>query len=52
MSGELLQQYKLYVVSRDASCQARFEINHAGYGLLQSACFRKSGGQTDLYHLP
>ena len=43
--GEPLQQYKLYFDARDGSGQARFEINHAGYRLLQSACFRKSGGR-------
>jgi tetratricopeptide (TPR) repeat protein len=42
--GEPLQQYKLYFDRSDPTGQDRFEINHAGYRLLQSACFRKSRG--------
>jgi tetratricopeptide (TPR) repeat protein len=42
--GAPLQEYKLYFDRIDGSAQDRFEINHAGYRLLQSACFRKSEG--------
>jgi tetratricopeptide (TPR) repeat protein len=43
--GEPLQQYKLYFDRIDRSDPGRFEINHAGYRLLQSACFQKSTGR-------
>ncbi|MBI3207446.1 MAG: tetratricopeptide repeat protein [Candidatus Solibacter usitatus] len=42
--GEPLAAYKLYFDRADAP-QPRFEVNHAGYRLMQSACFRKSAGK-------
>jgi len=41
--GEKLAEYKAYF--DQAGDAGRFEINHAGYGMLQSACFTKSGGK-------
>jgi len=43
--GEPLQNYKLYFDRSDALGNRRFEINHAGYRLLRSACFQKSSGK-------
>ncbi|MBL8222192.1 MAG: tetratricopeptide repeat protein, partial [Bryobacterales bacterium] len=42
--GEPLENYKLYFDRADPP-DARLEVNHAGYRLLQSACFRQSGGK-------
>ncbi len=42
--GEPLGSYKLYFDRADAPAE-RFEVNHAGYRLLHSACFRKSNGR-------
>jgi len=42
--GEPLADYKLYFDRADAP-DARLEVNHAGYRLLQSACFRQSNGK-------
>jgi tetratricopeptide (TPR) repeat protein len=41
--GERLSDYKAYFDRSDGA--DRFEINHAGYRLLQSSCFTKSGGR-------
>jgi tetratricopeptide (TPR) repeat protein len=41
--GEALSDYKAYFDRADGA--DRFEINHAGYRLLQSSCFTKSGGR-------
>ncbi len=41
--GEALGDYKMLFDRTDS--QDRLEINHAGYRLLQSACFRGSGGR-------
>jgi tetratricopeptide (TPR) repeat protein len=43
--GEPLADYKVYFERADAASADRFEINHAGYRLLQSACFRGSNGR-------
>jgi tetratricopeptide (TPR) repeat protein len=43
--GEPLADYKLYFDRADAAGDDRFEINHAGYRLLQSRCYRESGGR-------
>jgi tetratricopeptide (TPR) repeat protein len=43
--GESLAAYKVYFDRTDSGETDRFEINHAGYRLLQSACFRKSDGK-------
>ena len=45
-----LADYKMLFDRTDAA--DRIEINHAGYRLLQSACFRKSEGKLHLHHLP
>ncbi|MFN7932309.1 MAG: tetratricopeptide repeat protein [Bryobacteraceae bacterium] len=42
--GEALESYKVYFDRADAA-EPRFEVNHAGYRLLKSACYRKSGGR-------
>jgi len=42
--GEPLSAYKLYFDRADAP-EPRFEVNHAGYRMLHSACFQKSGGK-------
>jgi len=42
--GEPLSSYKLYFDRADAS-EPRFEVNHAGYRLLQSQCFLQSQGR-------
>lgn len=41
--GEPLEEYKLFFDRADGA--DRFEINHAGYRLLQSRCFTGSGGR-------
>ncbi|HEU0120864.1 MAG TPA: tetratricopeptide repeat protein [Bryobacteraceae bacterium] len=41
--GEALGDFKT-LFDRADSPGPRFEVNHAGYRLLQSACFQKSGG--------
>ncbi len=41
--GEALTSYKTYF-DRDDS-KDRFEVNHAGYRLMQSRCFTESGGR-------
>lgn len=41
--GEALSDYKMLFDRTDS--QERLEINHAGYRLLQSECFRGSGGK-------
>jgi tetratricopeptide (TPR) repeat protein len=43
--GEALAAYKVYFDRTDSRQTDRFEINHAGYRLLQSACFQKSEGK-------
>jgi hypothetical protein len=43
--GEPLADYKVHFERADAAEADRFEINHAGYRLLQSACFRGSNGR-------
>lgn len=40
--GEALTDYKVYF---DRPNTERFEVNHAGYGMLQSRCFTASGGK-------
>jgi Flp pilus assembly protein TadD len=42
--GENLTSYKVYFDRSDPPVR-RFEVNHAGYRLLQSACFQKSAGR-------
>jgi tetratricopeptide (TPR) repeat protein len=42
--GEPLQAYKLYFDRAD-SPEPRLEVNHAGYRMLQSACFQASNGK-------
>lgn len=42
--GEPLASYKLYFDRADAPAE-RFEVNHAGYRLLHSACFQRSNGR-------
>jgi len=44
LPGEPLSAYKVYFDRLDAAAP-RFEINHAGYRLLHSPCFRGSGGR-------
>ncbi|MGH9631093.1 MAG: cytochrome c3 family protein, partial [Bryobacteraceae bacterium] len=43
--GEALGDYKMYFDRADSVETDRFEINHAGYRLLQSTCFRESEGK-------
>ena len=43
--GTPLADYKMYFDRADSEATDRIEINHAGYRLLQSACFRKSEGK-------
>ena len=43
--GTPLADYKMYFDRADGEQSDRIEINHAGYRLLQSACFRKSEGK-------
>ena len=43
--GTPLADYKMYFDRADGEQSDRLEINHAGYRLLQSACFRKSEGK-------
>ena len=43
--GTALSDYKMYFDRADGAASDRVEINHAGYRLLQSACFRKSEGK-------
>jgi tetratricopeptide (TPR) repeat protein len=43
--GEALQDYKLYFDRTDSASTDRFEINHAGYRLLQSRCYLASAGR-------
>ncbi len=43
--GTPLAEYKMYFDRADGEQSDRLEINHAGYRLLQSACFRKSEGK-------
>ncbi len=43
--GERLAGYKAYFDRAEPPPQERFEVNHAGYRLLQSACFQKSAGR-------
>ena len=42
--GEPLAQYMLHFEPKKTDGD-RFEVNHAGYRLLQSACFKQSGGR-------
>jgi tetratricopeptide (TPR) repeat protein len=42
--GEPLQNYKLFFDRADAP-EPRFEVNHAGYRMLQSPCFKGSNGK-------
>jgi tetratricopeptide (TPR) repeat protein len=42
--GEPLSAYKLYFDRADPP-EPRFEVNHAAYRMLQSACFQGSGGK-------
>jgi tetratricopeptide (TPR) repeat protein len=42
--GEPLVRYKLYFDRADTQSTDRFEINHAGFRLLQSRCFTESKG--------
>ena len=42
--GEPLANYKLYFDRADTASTDRFEINHAGFRLLQSRCFTESNG--------
>ncbi|MFN7921669.1 MAG: tetratricopeptide repeat protein [Bryobacteraceae bacterium] len=42
--GEPLGNYKIYF-DRGDSPEPRFEVNHAGYRLMQSQCFQKSAGR-------
>ena len=42
--GEPLTDYKVYF-DRDDPAEPRFEANHAGYRLMQSRCFKESGGR-------
>jgi hypothetical protein len=42
--GEPLADYKVYF-DRDDPPGPRFEVNHAGYRLMQSRCFKESGGK-------
>lgn len=46
--GEALSDFKLYFqfARADNSAEERITVNSAGYGLLQSACFRKSNTMT------
>lgn len=43
--GEPLTNYKLYFDRAEPPPEARFEVNHAGFRLMQSACFQKSAGK-------
>ena len=43
--GEPLAGYKLYFDRAEPPPEARFEVNHAGFRLMQSACFQKSAGK-------
>jgi tetratricopeptide (TPR) repeat protein len=43
--GEPLADYKLYFERAGAAADDRMEINHAGYRLLQSRCYRESAGR-------
>lgn len=42
--GMALSEYKMLFDRDDPPGEDRFEVNHAGYRLLQSACFRQSKG--------
>ncbi len=43
--GEPLANYKLYFDRAEPTPEARFEVNHAGFRLMQSVCFRQSAGK-------
>lgn len=43
--GERLADYKVHFDRAEPPPLERFEVNHAGYRLLHSACFQKSGGR-------
>jgi tetratricopeptide (TPR) repeat protein len=43
--GTALANYKMFFDRADSEASDRIEINHAGYRLLQSACFRQSEGK-------
>jgi tetratricopeptide (TPR) repeat protein len=43
--GERLAAYKVHFDRAEPPPQERFEVNHAGYRLLQSACFQRSAGR-------
>jgi len=42
--GEALSAFKMFFDRADAP-EPRFEVNHAGYRLMQSKCFQSSGGK-------
>jgi tetratricopeptide (TPR) repeat protein len=42
--GDPLEDYKVYFDRADPP-EPRFEVNHAGYRMLQSACFKRSNGK-------